>query len=166
MKLTLAVLFTLSLLVFSGARTVAYINFGRNCEGYLKRAADANTIDLAAKNLEIAIKYADANNLKSGYTSIVYRTPDEDIGFWYENLTASLKELRAVKPEASQLEKTNVLIKLRETLLDQGQSTSVTAPNGISVYPSNGAWAAWGFLSFIFAAVFWVWIWVSSDYWY
>ena len=148
-RLVFAVVFTLAFFLWGAVRIVARINFDRYCEGYLKRAADANTVDLAIKNLEITLKYADENNLKSGFTSILYRTPDEDIGFWYENLSASLNELRLIKPEASQLEKTNVLIKLRETLLDQGQSTSVTVPSSISIYPNNTGFFIWGFLVFV-----------------
>jgi hypothetical protein len=155
MKLIFALLFSLFFLGWVGVRTVADIQFDRNCEGYLKRAADANNVELAIKNLEVAVKYAENNDLKSGYTSIVYRTPDEDVGFWYENLTASLKELRAVKPDTPMLERTNILMKLRETLLDQGQHMSVTAPSGISVYPSNGAYAMWGIFGFILSLVFW-----------
>jgi hypothetical protein len=155
MKLALAILCTAFFLIWMGVRIVAGINFDRNCEGYLKRAADANTVDLAAENLEVAVKYAEQNGLTSGFTSVVYRTPDEDMGFWYKNLTASLKELRAIKPETPQLERTNVLMKLRETLLDQGERTSVTAPSGISVYPSNGMYAFWGLISFILGCVFW-----------
>ncbi len=154
MKLAFALLCTLSLLVWISARIVADINFDRNCEGYLKRAADANTVDLAAENLEVAVKYAEQNGLTSGFTSIVYSTPDEDMAFWYKNLAASLKELRAIKPETPQLERTNVLMKLRETLLDQDERTSVTVPSGISVYPNNGAYAFWGLLSFILGCVF------------
>ena len=157
MKISLAALFTLLFLGWATTRIVMDINFGRNCTGYLKRAADANTVPMAAKNLETAVRYAETNGLTSGYTSILYRSPSEDIGFWYENLTASLKELKEITPETTQLERTNVLMKLRETLLDQGENgVHVTAPSGLSVYPSNTAFALWGCLSLIFAGVFWI----------
>lgn len=155
MKVAFAILCTAFFLVWMVVRIFAGINFDRNCEGYLKRAADANTVDLAAENLEVAVKYAEQNGLTSGFTSVVYRTPDEDVGFWYKNLTASLEELRAVKPETSQLERTNVLMKLRESILDQGEHTSVTTPSGISVFPNNGMYAFWGWISIILACVFW-----------
>ena len=69
--------------------TVKEISFDRNCTGYLKRAADANTIPMASKELGMAIKYLDDHNLTKGYTSIFYTTPDEDIEFFYNNLKAS-----------------------------------------------------------------------------
>ena len=43
--------------------TVKNIQFDRNCGGYLKRAADANTIELAKVELSRAIKYMDENKL-------------------------------------------------------------------------------------------------------
>lgn len=118
-------------------RIVCSVSFGIDCSGYLKRAADANTIEIAQAQLNIAIKYLEEHNLTTGYCSIFLKQPKNDVGFWYNNLKASSKELASIPPTATQLEKTNVLMKLRETLLDQGECTSVTSPNGISIYPKN-----------------------------
>lgn len=152
--IVMTVLVGLVFIAWGGARGINGIVFDRNCGGYLKRAADANTIELAEKNLAIAVGYLERSNMTSGYTSILYRTPNEDIGFWYENLKASLNELRSVKAEAAQLERTNVLMKLRETLLDQGQSVSVTVPPGITIFPHNNGYLWWAILSGLFAVVF------------
>jgi hypothetical protein len=121
-----------------GIRTYSSIQFDRNCEGYIKRAADANTVELATSNLAIAVQYLEQKNMTSGYTSILCNTPDADVGFWYNNLKTSLEELKDVQPEVSRLERTNILMKLRETLLDGGENgVSVTTPEGISVFPYN-----------------------------
>jgi len=69
---------------------------------------------------------------------VIYQTPAEDLGFWYQNIQASHDELSQVDSATAQLEKSNILIKLRETLLDRGDSRdSVTDPTGISIYPNN-----------------------------
>ena len=74
----------------------------------------------------------------------------EDVGFWYQNLKASLGELDQVSLTASQLEKSNLLIKLRETLLDQGkEGISITSPDGISRFPLNTAYAIAGIIFFV-----------------
>ena len=157
MRTILAILFSLLVIAWVVTITVNSIVFDRNCEGYLKRAGDANTVQLAAENLAIAVKYAETEGLTSGYTSGVYRTPDEDVGFWYKNLKASLDELRLIKPDTSRLEQTNALMKLRETLLDEGQSTSVTLPHGISRFPNNRFYAFWIIMSLLLSLVFWLW---------
>ena len=151
---TLTAIFTLLFLIWTGARIINAIQFNRNCEGYLKRAADANTIKLAEQNLKEALNYAEKNTLTSGYTSILWRTPDEDVGFWYQNLKAALTELETLSPEVTPLERSNMLIKLRETLVDHGQSTTVTVPPGISVFPANILYAVLGVLSASAACVF------------
>ena len=157
MKTIMGVIFTLSFLLWAGVRVVNSIQFDRNVGGYLKRAADANTVELAKKNLGVAVKSLEENRLTSGYTSILWRTPDEDIEFWYTNLKASLGELDRVQPDTTQLERTNILIKLRETILDQGESgPKITAPRGISVFPNNMAFAMWCILSCVFAVAFWI----------
>lgn len=136
-------------LVVFGFRVVYKIQFKPNVTGYLKRAADANTIDLAEQELSRAISYLEAHGLTSGYTSVVYKTPDEDLEFWYNNLKASQLELKQLN-STSALEKTNVLLKLRETLVDEGERTKVTVPAGISVFPNNTFWAILGLLASIF----------------
>lgn len=141
----IAVLLIMAFMSWAGMRIIKSIQFDRGCQGYLKRAADANTVELALKQMEIAIKYIEEKNLTEGYTSILYKTPDEDIGYWYANLKAATEELRKVKPEATLLEKSNALMKLRETLLDDSQTgVKVTVPPGISVYPHNTFYAIWG----------------------
>lgn len=140
MKKGIGLLLLLSVLAVFSVRIYHRVVFKQNVSGYLKRAADANTIDLAREELTRAIDYLEANNLTSGYTSILWRTPDEDIEFWYRNLKASQRELEVLNSESA-LERTNVLIKLRETLVDNGEKTKVTVPEGLSVYPHNKLWA-------------------------
>ena len=148
-KILFASIPVLLFLAWSAFRIVAAVQFDQNAEGHLKRAADANTIELAQQELDTTLKYLEENNLTSGYTSILYNTPDEDIAFWYTNLKSSLKKLSGVSSQASELEKTNVLIKLQETLLDQGRETRVTVPAGISIYPLNRIACLLGIFIFI-----------------
>lgn len=132
-------------------RIVLGITWSVNCTGRLKRAADANTIELASEELTAALSYIDKSlPQKTGYTSIIYNSPSEDVGFWVKNLTQSLTELKSVSPDASQLEKSNVLMKLRETLLDSTEhGTRVTCPRGISVFPHNLATCLFGVFSLL-----------------
>ena len=140
MKKIIGIIFILVSISILGVRVSKKIEIKQNLTGYLKRASNANTIDLAKKELAIAVNYIEAKNLTSGYTSILYKTPDEDLGFWYINLKESLIELENLKSESA-LEKSNVLIKLRESLLSSGESSSVIAPEGLSVFPNNKLWA-------------------------
>lgn len=122
-----------------GIYIVCGITFNVNCRGHLKRAADSNTAEMAKQELDVALSYLEKEGLTDGYTSVIYKTPDEDIGFWYSNLKAASEELGAIDSNATILEKSNALMKLRETLLDQGEkSETVTVPDGISRYPYNG----------------------------
>lgn len=161
-KIIGAILIIFSLVVFGG-RIYQKITFKKNVSGYLKRAADANTIGMAEKELTKVLNYLEANEMTRGYTSILYKTPNEDIGFWYQNLKASRDELQKLGG-SSQLEKTNVLIKLRETLLDTGEKTRVTVPKGMSTYPNNAAWAAatWAAL---FALIFGIVMVIPKEAW-
>lgn len=123
------------------------IQMTQNCTGYLKRAADATTVETAKEQLQKAIQYLEANNLTKGHTSVLWQTPDEDIEFWYKNLKSSENELSKVDSTTTSIEKTNLLMKLRETLLDNGEKgDKLTVPKGLSRYPNN---AMWGILRWI-----------------
>ena len=144
------ILFLLILLglIFPIKTAIRSIEFTQNCGGYLKQAADANTINIAKNCLTKAILYLEENNLTEGYTSIVYKTPEDDIGFWYNNLSTSLNELLMYSDNLSPLESSNILLKLRETLLDDTQNgTKITIPPGISRYPNNTLYAIMNALS-------------------
>ncbi len=165
MKKLICIIACISLVIWGGVRLYQdNITFNQNCKGHLKLAADANTVELAKQELAIAVKYCEDQGLTQGYTSIMYRTPDEDVKFWYTNLKASLNELNAVSADATQLEKSNVLMKLRETLLDnRNDGTSVTYPEGISIYPNNMAYCIWALISFIVAVIAGI-GWFREDY--
>jgi hypothetical protein len=156
-RVTGAIVTTLIFAAFLITIWVKEVQYNRNCGGHLKRAADANTVDIAETELQMAVGYLKMKGMTTGYTSILYNTPSEDVGFWYNNLNASLRELDHLPATASPLERSNMLMKLRETLLDHGaHGDGVTEPDGITVYPNNLAYAFWGWASLIAAIVFWI----------
>lgn len=162
--LVLAIIFTMILFAWGAVRTVRSIQFDMQCKSYLKLAADANSVELAKDNLEKAIKYAEKNNLTEGIIGIIFKDPINDVGFWYNNMKACYAELENLPDDATSLEKTNVLMKLRESLVDTGESTSVTLPKGISVYPHNVLFCIWGWFSLILSGFFWFMASVEWDY--
>lgn len=149
MKKTIGVILVLPFLVWGGVRFwEAQFVFNRECGGYILNAANANSIDLARKEMEQVVKCIEHRRLQPGFTSVIYNTPDEDVGFWISNMRSSLEELKQIKPETTSLEKSNVLIKLRETLTHKTkEGVSISVPNGISIYPNNFAFMIWGILS-------------------
>lgn len=152
-----SIIFTVLFLSWSTVRIVKAVSFDINCKAYIKRAADANTVEMAKKELSKAIKYAEEHNLTKGIVSIFLKDPSNDVGFWYENMKASYAELDALPESSSALEKTNVLMKLRESLTDNSENgVSVTIPCGISIYPQNILYFCWGIISLLGAAFFWI----------
>ena len=132
------------------------VEFKQNCTGYLKQAADANTIELAIDRLDKAIEYVESKNWTDGYTSILWKTEDENIGFWYKNLKASRIELEKALC-STQMEQTNVLMKLRETLTDNNENgTYITYPSGLWKYPHNMEFAVFAWIIHIILIVVWI----------
>ena len=118
--------------------SVQSIQFTRNCKGYLKRAADANTIHLARQELTKAVRYLEETQLMSGSTHVIYATPECELDFWYQNLKSSLIELESFPEGMDPLTVSNQLLKLRETLMDNGEhGTKVTAPSNVHVFPNQ-----------------------------
>lgn len=158
-------LFGLTLLVIActviGYRIHLSNSFDRNCKAYIYRTSEANTVPLATKELSIVVDYLEKNGLTSGYTSVFVNDPAEDIGFWYTNLKESLNELQNLDSNSA-LEKSNVLLKLRESLLSEKGKAII--PKGLNVYPHNLAWGIAMFLSFI-AALLGIFMMVPAKAW-
>lgn len=140
-------------------RTICYFSYERNIEGYLKRAADANTVEIAKTQLEKAIHEIESRKWTEGSTHIFWTNPSTDVGFWYQNLTASVKELDKVTDETPPMERTNLLMKLRETLVDHNkEGVKITAPDGISMHPNNKTyfWTLCGVVPLALLGVVWL----------
>ena len=137
------------------ARLIKTVQFDKNCTQYLKRAADASTVELALDELNKAIRYAETNNLTSGYVSIFIQQPTNDIGYWYKNMVACRDELKAIPEDATVLERSNLLMKVRESLTDNGKNgVSITCPAGLDVYPDNKPYFWVTTISFFLMSIF------------
>lgn len=151
-----AVIFTLLFGGWMTTRIVADIQFNRHLGGYLALAAASNSVELATDSMTKVVAAMDQNGYTTGFTSVMYTSPTEDVGFWYSNMKAALAELKAVKPDAGYLERSNILLKLHETITaHKGKDADVFSPDGISIYPNNGMFASWGWGSFLLSALFW-----------
>lgn len=159
------VVIILACLICPTCCVVKNIQFDQQCAGYIKQAADANTVELALERLNMAINYVEKHNFTEGYTSVIWRTEDENIGFWYENLKACQHELQEGL-NGTPLEKTNLLLKIRESLVDNHDGgITLTIPNGISVYPNNLLFGLWGWLSSLVILILVIWdIYKGLDY--
>lgn len=128
------------------------LGFDWNCEEYLKRAADSASPEKCGEELDKAISYAKENGLTKGNTGVFFKTPSCDVKFWYENLEKAreaLKEVESTSGEskASAMEKSNVLMRVRETILDgSNKGVEVTLPPRIGLYPNV----------FLLSVLFWV----------
>ena len=120
-----------------GDAIIKVINFEAECINYFELAADANNVILAEKYLTKGIEYLENHNLTSGYTKIFIYKPINDFGIWYENLKAAQAQVQelATKEELTDLEESNCLMKLRETLLDS--EGYVNHPILISFHPNS-----------------------------
>lgn len=162
------VIFGCAFLIFMVAVIVGEIHLTQDVRGHLKRAADANQPELAIEELQTALVNAnskglcisDGNYYNDCYTSVIYKTPDEDLRFWAVNLQQALTDLQELPEDADHLMVSNTLMKVRETLLDSSQSgDTVTIPSGAARYPNNALWGFGGLILFaglVICGVLWL----------
>ena len=153
-KNTLHISTAIAIILFLGLMVVETVKdkqFEVHCTQYIKRAADASTVETAKEELAKAISYAEEHGMTEGNTSIFLKQPKNDVGFWYRNMKNAYHELDNLLDDSSALEKTNVLMKVRESLVDQGEnSIQVNLPQDISVFPNNALYF-WAYaVSFVY----------------
>lgn len=120
-----------------------HIEFKQNCTSYLKGAANANSISLAINRLQPAILFLEQNHKTQGYSHIFIKTEDANVTFWFQNLKSAQHELLKIQHTTlTPLEESNVLMKLKETIMEQNQYGSyVTLPPHIVFFPQQTQWA-------------------------
>lgn len=129
------------------------VNFNWGCGDYLSRACNASTPELAAANLDQALAYMQAHDMTSGNTGVIWKQPANDVGYWYRNVLAVRDEVGTLSPSASPLERSNVLMKLRESLSDGGpRGQTLAAPSLIAWWPHNTAIVLWGWVAILLLA--------------
>lgn len=134
------------LFIFSVVTLVAYMvirisasaYISAKCGDYFRRAALASDVGTAGRELDRAVLYLEHRGLTHGYTSVFWKSPDEDIGFWYNNVKAMQRNLHAVNPTTPQAAKSVMLIRLKDAIL---KDNDVISPSGIDIYPYN-TWLA------------------------
>lgn len=146
----------ISILTIFVIMIVKGVTFSAGCTGHLERASNATNIELATQELDVALDYLEKRGMTSGYTSILWRTPDEDIGFWYNNIKEANLELKNTPDTISNLEESNMLIKLRETLMESSGKgdSAIICPDGLSRYPNNLLFAIILNLSWVLLVIF------------
>lgn len=139
----LALLLTLPLMIVLGYRAGTEIKFRRDVMGHLERSANASTTEMASQELTMALAKIENRGMTHGTTALFYPTPGDDVGYWHRNLRSAQVGLESLSPDASELEKSNMLLKLRETILEHSDGDDeVTSPEGIAVFPNNQLIAA------------------------
>jgi len=138
-----AVLLAVPMMIWGFLAFMNHLKFEQGCFGHLTRVGHANTIEAAKEELESAISFLEKERITEGYTAIFegLKTPDEDIAFWYKNLKASAQQLEKIPKDVSALERSNVLLKLRETVIHAGaKGEDLVCPPGLARYPNNLTW--------------------------
>lgn len=164
MRLFVAILFTA---VFIGT-VVWHINlwydFNHDIGNWLKLAGDAPNIERANEFLAKAISGMEKHGKTQGSSAYFFDNPNADLSIWYSQVTGAKQTLESILERSvddpassiSQLERDNALMKIREVLLDEGESgTKITTPPHICVYPHQWKILFLYIFSFIFATIAW-----------
>jgi len=129
------------------------------CIDYLKLAGDAPTVEKAYEFLSKCMSYVERKGITSGNSGIIFHPPRADLEIWYGQIRGARDTAKVIlgkdgSGSLDQLERDNALMKIREVLLDHGESgTTVTKPPWLSWYPHQGAILVWWVLTFVILVV-------------
>lgn len=152
-----AFLFCIGLIGFilwAGYRIAYGIEFDQGIENYISQAASSPNPAVAIERLDIAIKEIQTRHLTSGNTGVFFTYPNNDVGFWYQRLVDSRKILSDLPKSDSQLEISNTMMRVHESLTGSNkEGTYIRSPDGISIHPYNTGFFWWCTLSLIFMVI-------------
>ncbi len=124
----------------------------RDVFDYLKLAADAPSLSIAERYLSTAVRNMEARGWTSGSTALFLKVPRLDIGLWYQNTNGALTEVKSlidIDKALTPVDRSNALVKLRETLMD---GTQLTFPESVEIAPYNRLFFCLGLLA-IFGSI-------------
>jgi len=153
---TIFYLFFLSTLSWGGYRLVAKFQAQSAYLGYLKNASQTDSIPLIKIELKKAMVEIERRGLTSGYTSIIWTTPNDNIGLWYKNLMLLLNQLYYFPDNSSAKEKSKMLMKIKEILIDESkdEKDNLYFPEKVYLFPHNKIVALWGAVSIMMTIIF------------
>ena len=125
-------MFIISFVTMIATMVVLTKRFVWGCSAHILNAATTTSVEVAKRELEIAISYAEAYDLTEGNTSIGGRNPNCDIGLWYQNLKDAYNKLESAGG-TTLLEESNVLMEVRESL-------TVASPIKMEARVPNNIW--------------------------
>lgn len=137
---------------WAAARINATIQFNMHIGNYISQASTSPNPTIATQKLEAAIAEAKRTNLTAGNTGIFFQFPGNDVGFWYQRLVDSQKILQTLPANDSQLETSNTMMRVHESIT--APDGHVRTPQGIEIFPNNVTFFWWGLLSFLGAGLF------------
>lgn len=149
--IVLAVITGIIPIIYYGWMIGKTITFSKNCSQHFELAANANSVEIAELQLTKGIDYLESHNLTKGDCKLfIANNPKNNITIWYTNLKIAQQQLQDMIRDSNytNLEESNVLMKLRETLYD---GERLVTPSGISFYPNRtlietiafSIWASW-----------------------
>jgi hypothetical protein len=141
-KWFMLVLCVILIAVIASMGCVNGLTFKAKITDNLKLAGDAPSIERADAFLVTALNAIEARGLNSGNAALIFQMPSSDMGIWYQQIkgarltTSTLISKKTSGQVVTQLEQDNALMKIRETVLDQGkEGVSVTGPDNAWIYP-------------------------------
>jgi hypothetical protein len=165
--LILAIILTFVFFSVLTGEIVRRYRFKMGCEDWLKLASETMDIYQAKEFLAKGIKYLEHKNLTTVNSAYFLKSPSADLGLWYQRLKRGEELLAEVirrkeKGEATPLEISNTLIKLKEFLVDvKEKETVVTLPTKIWLFPNQIIFLISYLISGTGSLIFWI-SWIVS----
>lgn len=111
----------------------------RDVKGWLELAASAPTVERADEFLGKAIDGIERKGWTSGNSALFFRNPDMDLAIWYSQITGAKATTSDIMGrDATQLERDNALMKIREVLTEDGEKgTKIDCPGNLTWFPGQ-----------------------------
>ena len=135
---------------WAALRIVAAIRYDIAVSAHVNNAVHAVDFEVAENEMAIAIENFEAFGLTEGCTGVLYKSPADDVGLYYQKLLDAREEYRTFSSE-SELEKFSLQQRMEESLKTAAPSNISVAVHGLEAICF---W--WGLISFLLILILWV----------
>ena len=138
----------------TGYHVLLGYQYNQRFEVHLDRAVHATDVKLASQELEIAKKWLEETKKTSGNSSVTIDIAQNDLGYFYQNISEATQRLNALSAEPNSVAASNELLKFEGSFkVKTEKGETLRQPENLEIFPNQRIWFYGGGVLWVLALI-------------